>query len=140
MKPTAIFLPCVALVAITAIVWIKLFIDRLREMRARNIEPQLLATRREAGDRLAHTGAADNLANLFELPVLFYVLCIALAASNLINAGFVYAAWAYVALRAVHSFIHCTYNQVTHRFAAYALSSVILFVMWAAFGVRLASL
>ena len=137
MPRAAILLPCFAMVVITAIVWVKLYIDRLGEMRARNILPQSLADSRAAAGALANIAAADNFRNLFEIPVLFYALCAALATGSTVSPGFVYAAWAFVALRAVHSYVHLTYNQVTHRFAAYALSTLIVFVMWVAFGVQL---
>ena len=39
-------------------------------------------------------------------------------------------AWGFVALRIVHSVIQVSYNNVNHRFAAYALSSLILLFMW----------
>lgn len=42
-------------------------------------------------------------------------------------------AWAYVALRAVHSVIHITYNGVTHRLVAFALSNVVLIALWGVF-------
>jgi hypothetical protein len=35
-----------------------------------------------------------------------------------------------VALRVVHSAIHLTTNQVFHRFVAFALSNVVLLVLW----------
>jgi len=39
-------------------------------------------------------------------------------------------AWAYVALRLLHSFIHVGYNKVMHRFNVFALSALVLLVMW----------
>jgi len=48
----------------------------------------------------------------------------------------VIGAWIYVALRCVHSFIHLTYNRVIHRFVVYALSAVVLFVLWGTLGVQ----
>jgi len=47
-------------------------------------------------------------------------------------------AWAYVALRIVHSLIHLTYNQVLHRLAAFTLSNGALVVLWVLAGVHLA--
>jgi hypothetical protein len=42
-----------------------------------------------------------------------------------------------VALRALHSFIHVTYNRVMHRFVVYSSSTLLLFLMWAVFGAQL---
>jgi hypothetical protein len=39
-------------------------------------------------------------------------------------------AWIFVALRAVHSAIHLTYNSVVHRFTVYAISTAVVFAMW----------
>lgn len=128
-----IWLPTAGMVFVTALVWIKLYADRLGEMRDKRISPQSLATARAAAGRLENTRAADNFRNLFEVPVLFYVLCIALAVTGGSTPGFVAAAWAYVILRALHSLIHVTYNRVMHRFLVYAASTVLLFGMWIAF-------
>jgi hypothetical protein len=71
-----------------------------------------------------------NFMNLLELPMLFYVVCLLLmmtaGASNLAVA----LAWAYVALRVVHSLIHLTYNHVIHRLAVFALSNTALVGLW----------
>ena len=132
-----IWLPCAAMVGLTALVWLKLYVDRLGEMRARDIDPQQLATVRDAAGKLERTGAADNFRNLFEVPVLFYLLCVALALTGGSTPGFVAAAWAYVGLRVLHSLIHVTYNRVVHRFLVYVASTLLLFVMWAAFVTRI---
>jgi hypothetical protein len=133
-----IWMPCAAMVGLTAVVWVKLYVDRLGEMRARGVDPQAVATAREAAGRLERTQAAENFRNLFEVPVLFYLLCAALALNGGSTPGFVTAAWAYVGLRAIHSFIHVTYNRVVHRFLVYVASTLLLFGMWAAFIARIA--
>ena len=134
-----IWLPCAAMVGLTALVWVKLYRDRIGEMRAKRIDPQALATARDAAALLERRGAADNFRNLFEIPVLFYLLCIALALNGGSTPAFVAAAWAYVALRALHSLIHVTYNRVMHRFLAYVASTLLLFGMWIAFVARIAA-
>ena len=71
-----------------------------------------------------------NMMNLLELPMLFYVVCIAFYVTGTGNAAVVYLAWAYVALRAAHSAIHLTYNNVFHRLTAFAASNVVLVILW----------
>jgi hypothetical protein len=134
-----IWMPCAAMVGLTAAVWLKLYADRLGEMRARRIAPQSVATARAAATQLERTQAAENFRNLFEVPVLFYVLCAALSLEGGSTPGFVAAAWAYVGLRSIHSLIHVTYNRVTHRFLVYVASTLLLFAMWAAFVTRIAA-
>lgn len=137
MEHSIILQPVVALVLLTAVVWIRLYVERLGEMRARRIDPQSIARSAARNGTLQQTSGADNFKNLLEMPVLFYVLCLALLATGEVTAGFVQAAWIYVALRAVHSFIHLTYNRVVHRFTAYVASSALLYAMWIAFATRL---
>ena len=133
MNPDPIWLPCSALVGVTALVWFKLYADRLGEMRAKRIDPQAVSTARAAAGTLERTQAADNFRNLFEVPVLFYLLCVAIAVNGGSTPGFICAAWAYVGLRALHSLIHVTYNRVTHRFLEYVASTLLLFGMWVGF-------
>jgi hypothetical protein len=133
---TALILPVIALVLLTAIVWVRLYAERIRELRQRRIDPQALATAAVGAQTLQRVQASDNFKNLFEVPVLFYALCAMLALAQYDSAFFVMGAWLYVALRYVHSFIHLTYNRVIHRFSVYVLSTVILFVLWAVLAVQ----
>jgi hypothetical protein len=114
-----------------------MYVARLAEMRARNIDPQSLATSGMAAKALEDVSTADNFRNLFEVPILFYVVCCALAITDLVTPLQLALAWGYVALRAAHSLIHVTYNRVTHRFVAYALSTLDVFAMWGVFTVSL---
>ena len=72
--------------------------------------------------------------NLFEMPVLFYAAVLLTLVMMIQDPLLVGLSWAFVALRAVHSFIHCTYNNVSHRFVAYALSCLALVFMWIRLG------
>lgn len=130
---TDILLPCAALAGLTAIVWCKAVFERLREMQQRRIHPQSLDRPLHVASKLQDTKSMDDFANLFQLPVLFYVLCLALTSSQGETESYVAAAWVFVALRVVHSAIQTTYNRVTHRFAAWATGALWLFGMWAVF-------
>src|SRR5262245_47706600 len=134
--PTAIILPVIALVLLTAIVWVRLYVERIRELRQRRIDPQSLATSALTAQTMQRVQASDNFKNLFEVPVLFYALCAVLASAEYVSPFFVIGAWLYVALRYVHSFIHLTYTRVIHRFAVYVLSTAILFLLWGVLGVQ----
>lgn len=78
-----------------------------------------------------------NFMNLLEMPVLFYVVCLAFYVTATADAAALWLAWAYVALRAAHSLVHLTYNNVYHRLAVYAASAVVLFVLWVRFALAL---
>jgi hypothetical protein len=46
-------------------------------------------------------------------------------------------AWAYVALRYVHTYVHLTSNNVVVRFSVYFASGFVLLVMWSSLLVQL---
>lgn len=75
-----------------------------------------------------------NYMNLLELPVLFYVVCIVLYVTGSQNGSTLFLAWAYVALRIIHSAIHLSYNNVMHRLFAFALSNAVLVALWVVAG------
>jgi hypothetical protein len=135
----AIFWPMVAQVGIVLAVWIRLGFVRIGEMKAKRIPPQAVATARAASQVLENVGTADNFRNLFEVPVVFFAICLALAVTDLVTPVQLALAWAFVVFRAVHSLIHTTYNKVTHRFSAYLVSTVCAFLMWILFAVQLAT-
>ncbi len=138
MSTIEIVWPCIALVVLTAIVWVRLYVERIGEIRARRIDPQALATVAQGFQVLRNVKATDNFRNLFEVPVLFYVLCVLALTLQLVSPFLIYGSWIFVALRATHSVVHITYNRVIHRFALYTASTVVLFAMWTALAVELA--
>jgi hypothetical protein len=133
----AILLPPCALVLLTGFVWLRVGSDRLTEMRSRRIHPQQVATARGAAETFQNVQSADHFRNLFEVPVLFYVLCGYLAITQLTTTVLLACAWGYVALRALHTYIHLTHNKVVRRFQAFVASTIVLYVMWGLFLVRL---
>ena len=102
----AIFWPLIAQVLLVAVVAGRMYAVRVAEMRARRIRPQAVATSRTAAEALQNVAAADNFRNLFEVPVLFFAVCCALAITDTVTALQLVLAWSYVGLRAIHSFIH----------------------------------
>lgn len=126
----AIFLPAAAMVALTFAVWLRMYSSRVGEMRRKRIHPQAVATSAQMAARLEDTRAADNFRNLFELPVLFYLALVVAALTAQVDTVVLTLAWSFVALRIVHSAIHCSYNKVMHRFQAYLAGSVALWALW----------
>lgn len=68
--------------------------------------------------------------NLFEVPVLFYAGCLAYMALDLSDPFPVACAWAFVAMRVIHSFIHLGYNNVLHRLLAFGAANLCALSMW----------
>ena len=137
MPNTALLTPCIAMVCITMAVWLRMLYERDCERRQYGLCMDDFATTAQVGKAFKRVQSAENFRNLFEIPVLFYALCPTLMALQVITPGYVFAAWIFVILRALHSLIHCSYNKVSHRFTAYLLSTLLLFGMWGALLFRL---
>jgi hypothetical protein len=133
MAPHAIFGPFFATMLLTLIVWVYMYVRRIRFIVSSKVSPQDLAIPGKLA-RLsppAVWGPSDNLRNLFELPVLFYTLTLYLFATGQADAVYVYAGWIFAAFRVLHSAVHCTINIVMLRFWLYAVSSAALWFMLA---------
>jgi hypothetical protein len=137
MNRYVIFWPAVAMVLLTCAVWLRMYFIRVNEMRRLRIHPQSVATSAKAAERLVDTRAADNFRNLFELPVLFYVALGIAFAIGAVDLPLLALAWLFVALRVAHSVIHCSYNRVMHRFAAYVAGGFVLWAIWGVLAWRL---
>jgi len=137
MIRNAIFYPALAMVALTFMVWLRLYVVRIREMRRLRIHPQSVASSAEKAARLVDTRAADNFNNLFEVPVLFYLALVVAHLSGLVTPLVLGLAWAFVAGRMLHSLIQCSYNKVMHRFGVYMVSTSLVWVLWAYLGAQL---
>lgn len=131
MPHTPILAPIVALVAWTLVIQIWLYVTRLPAMKRAGIDVNKLqgGHGRQLDGRLEDhvQWKAHNYNHLLEQPTLFYAIAITLALLG--NGGeelTLIFAWAYVALRVVHSLIQVTTNIVRWRFLAFSLSSLCL--------------
>lgn len=143
MSPTFILYPIFGMFVLTSCVLLRLAYVRFTAVRSRTISIKFFKTGQGEGETPAMYFTSRNFVNLFEMPVLFYVVCILFyVTSRFDNAdvapNFVYLAWAYVGLRAIHSAVHVTFNNVNIRFGAYALSQVVLLILWIGLFLRLA--
>lgn len=139
MRSLEILGPCCALAAWTFIVLLLIPFVRVRSVRRREID----ANDFKFGESPAVPPSVSipnrNYMNLLELPMLFYVVCLILFVTAGASRFAVFLAWAYVALRVVHSLIHLTYNHVLHRLSAFALSNAVLVSLWVIAGEHVAS-
>lgn len=130
MAASSIYLPALAMVLLTFVVWWRMYFMRIGQMKRERIHPQSVATSTQAAAKLTDSRAADNFRNLFELPVLFYLAVAVAAQAGLVTAPLLVLAWLFVALRIAHSWIQCTYNKVMHRFYVYVTGGMVLWAMW----------
>ena len=128
-----LLLPLLAMVGVALLVWVRLYLVRIPEMKRSRIDPQRLAGSADKG-LLKDTRASDNFVNLFEVPVLFHLALIVAFLAQQVTPLVLGLAWAFVAGRVLHSLIQCSYNKVMHRFRAFALGMFVLLVLWTVLG------
>jgi len=131
MNPVAIFLPMLSMMALTAVVWFYMYAKRIPAMRRARISVQTYASPEAIVEHLsaATNYPANNLKNLFELPVIFYALCLYLFVTDNVDTVYVSAAWLFFVFRAAHSAVHCTSNIVILRFYLYVAAAMALWFM-----------
>lgn len=130
MNPRAILLPMVALAGLTFLVLLLIPLARFRAAARGEVN----AGDFRFGESPRVPGKVSlpnrNLMNLLELPLLFYVVCLAFYVTDTVDRTALVLAWLYVGLRAIHSAIHLSYNNVFHRLSAFAASCAILAALW----------
>jgi hypothetical protein len=126
-----ILLPMLGMMVLTAVVWVVLYAKRLPAMRKAGKPAQAYTTPDRGAQFLPEEVSypAYNFKNLFELPVLFYALCVYFYVTATADTMVVVAAWLFFAFRVVHSAIHCTVNIVMARFLAYSAAALALWFM-----------
>ena len=122
--------PVLALMVLTLLVWLVMYVRRIGAMRALRIPAQALSTpdKRSLLPEAVNR-PSNNLVNLFEMPVLFYALSLLLMVGNQVDALYVQLAWVYVGLRIAHSLWQSLVNKVAVRFLLFALSSLALMAL-----------
>ncbi len=126
--------PVAVLAAWTMIMWLWMYVTRIPAMnKVPGLDPKTLVGGTGKGldgvvpDKVQWI--AHNYNHLHEQPTVFYAVALTLAmmgAGNGINAQI---AWAYVALRIVHSLFQALVNRVMIRFAIFILASLALIAL-----------
>jgi hypothetical protein len=133
MAQTAIFGPFFATMLLTLLVWVYMYIRRIRFITKNDINPKDLALPGALAQLspTAVSNPSDNPKNLFEVPVLFYALALYLFVTGQVDGVYLTAAWIFVAFRVLHSVVHCTLNLVMLRFYLYLIATLAVWFMMA---------
>jgi hypothetical protein len=130
MTPQEILLPLFAEVILTFLLLFWLAPLRARDFNAGVARPNSVSLREPNWSRRTlQVGYAFS--NQFELPVLFYVLTILEYVTHDAGVVFVVLAWVFVLFRYLQAFVHVTSNAIRVRGAFFAVSAIVLAVMWA---------
>ena len=117
-----VLLPAFALIALTLFVQVRLGLKRVAALKARRVDMAYYKTYDEGREPADLRAWSRHLVNLYEAPVLFYALVVIAYVTGQAGALPVGLAWAYVALRFVHSGVHLGSNNLLLRFRVFAAS------------------
>jgi len=130
MRPESIFLPVAALALWTCVFMFWMGYRRISAVRGRKLKPSDFRIGESAAVPPEMTLLNRHFMNLLEMPVLFYVACLAFYVTHQTSPEVVWLAVAFVVLRFAHSWVHLRTNNILHRVIVFAISNLILLAMW----------
>ncbi len=127
-----ILYPAFTMMALTIFCMVRLGLLRWAAVRTGEIDPKFFILYRgyEEPEKLAVY--SRHVVNLFEAPLLFYVIILTAFVTGQSGTWLLALAWTYVALRYFHSYVHLTSNVVLTRFRIFVVSMLTLTTLWAA--------
>lgn len=119
-----------AMVLLSFFVLVALFRTRVKSVRTGETNVKYFQTYQGEPEADASLKLSRHFSNLFEAPLLFYTACITAMVVGAVDVVVHSLAWAYVALRVIHAFIHTGSNILQWRIAAYFSSWFVLVGFW----------
>ena len=119
------FIPLLAHIFLVFFLFIKLGIEKSAAVKAGQVD-----RKKAALDNLAWPEnvlkVSNNIANQFQIPMLFYALTFSLILAHSVNLIVLITMSLFVVSRYVHSYIHITSNYVPHRFKAFTFGTLLM--------------
>ena len=131
MNESALIYPMLAMVVLTVVVLARLFLSRVQAVKDEKITASFFRTYQGEDEPESTIKLSRHFKNLFEAPVLFYVVCLAAMITHHTTLPFLVLAWLYVAARVIHAFIHTGGNRLRKRIPIYFVGWIVLLLMWA---------
>jgi len=128
MSNTAIFWPLIVQTVLIYVIYAIMSVRRREAVRSGLVKPSDFRVPQIEPE--PSSTVVRNLVNQFELPFLFYVVCVILYMVNGVNDATIVLAWAFVATRIAHSWVHITTNRIRHRRPLFIAGFVINAALW----------
>lgn len=135
MNQSAIFWPLIVQFVLVIVLYGLLSIRRKKAVAVGSIKVSQF--RENLTEPTESLFVRNSLNNQFELPTLFYVVCIALFATSGVTTLSIVLAWIFVASRYIHAAVHVTTNRIRHRQPAFILGFLVLIGLWGVFAAHL---
>ena len=126
-----ILYPAFAMMALTIFCMVRLGLLRWAAVRSGEVDPKFFILYRGYDEPEKLAVYSRHIVNLFEAPLLFYIIILTAFVTGQSGNMLLGLAWAYVALRYFHSYVHLTSNVVLTRFRIFVISMLTLTTLWA---------
>jgi len=125
-----ILYPAFAMMALTIFCMVRLGLLRWVAVGRGEIDPRFFRLFRDYEEPEKLAVYSRHVVNLFEAPLLFYVIILTAFVTGQSDHWLTGLAWTYVALRLFHSYVHLTSNVVLIRFRIFVVSMLTLSTLW----------
>jgi hypothetical protein len=130
MNNTAILYPIAMQLLLIALVGVLTVTMRRKGALAGEIRISRFKVMNLEGIDAKYVTPGNSYNNQFQMPMLFIAFVLFALQLQLVDSFFIYASWAFVALRYAHAYVHLTYNNVIHRLLCFAGGVLVVFICW----------
>lgn len=128
MNASHIIWPVLAQIFLTLAMFVVLGVRKAKAVKAGEVNRQQAAlNNREWPEDVVKV--SNNIANQFEVPVLFYVLCWVLYSINAAGMVAIVLAWLFALSRYAHAYVHIGSNYVPMRLRLFLVGCLALIAM-----------
>lgn len=139
MQQHIIFYPMLVMIGITFYTGFRMLLLRFKAVAHEGLNPRYFLHNR--GEKLpdALTQSEQHYQNLFELPILFYLLVLSVYVTQTIDPLQIILCWLFALSRLWHSTVHLGTNNLVKRRNAFLFGGLVLILCWIDFAYHLVS-
>lgn len=130
MKTTLILYPMFALAILTVVTGMRMLQLRYRAVFQDGLNPVYFRLNRGGKPPEYMTRAEQHFTNLFETPMLFYVVVILAYIVQVVDTISLSMAWGFVLARLGHAYVHMGNNRIPMRRNVFLVSIALIIALW----------
>ena len=130
MQTSWILYPMFAMVMLTVVIAMRMLQLRFRAVIQDNLNPGYFKLNRGGKPPEYMTQVEQHYINLFESPVLFYVIVVLAYVVQFVDVISLCLAWGFVVARVGHAYVHTGQNRILQRRNVFLLSIALLVTLW----------
>lgn len=128
MNSNLIIWPVLAQILLTLMMFIMLGVRKAKAIKAGEVNRKQAALNNRVWPESV-VKVSNNIANQFEAPVLFYVLCLVFFSIDAVGITAIILAWVFTLSRFAHAYVHIGSNYVPMRLRLFLLGCFVLIAM-----------